>query len=588
MKLPFSILPLSIMPAPQYLLLICGILLLMAAGLFIWLQYQRGAFSFTRNGKKAALGQALQIFSGFCHLHALYAAQKLQHYTFKKGNEFDATTMLQNSNHELAAINTENYFKQYASLLNCRFAPRITSVLVDLLHRLRETNDSMNDLMRDFPTAYDAATRSFYSNLYDLTHLYDELKEYVRGKNLNKPSIEWLQGFFSIFEAWSRNGANKEMEVLQRDIVIKVIELNNQHAGNAFSSKTNEKALRCQFAYDKLTELDHSLYRKLQGYTNGYRHAARITQMTGQNMLPITCGKPISSAPVAIPGYPYGNRQRIMISAGYVLMAVAFFTGGLYAGWKMYHHHNRVQQAAMLPLSDSSATRSVSLSASNSYAGAADHFPFPDSTSAIYGLDVSRYQGDLLQDILHFDTLHFVIVKATEGSTLTDPDFANNWQRLQQLKVIRGAYHFYKAKDDPVQQAQHFLKTVGPLMEHDIPLIIDIEAESIADAAPLPDLTVHFFSMLQLIEKQTGRRPVIYTNLDFANEFLRQQLFADYPLWLAEYSGAAAPVLPHAWKAMGQTFWQKNDSLTIHSHKTDLDVFNGNGAQFKAFLRKQQ
>lgn len=575
---------LSILHGP-YLLWLCIVLFVLAICLFGWLQYKRGAFAFTRNGKKAVLGRDLQIFSSFCHLHALYAAQKLQHYTFKKGNEFDAGILLQNSKNELQAIHTENYFKQYAALVSSPCAARITSVLVDLLHRLRENSDAMNERMKDFPTRYDAATKTFYSNLYDLTQLYDELKEYVRGKNLNKPSIEWLHGFFAIFEGWSRSGGIKEMEVLQRDIVIKVIELNSQHAGNAFSSKTNEKALRCQFAYDKVTELDHSLYRKLQSYTAIYRHAARITQLIGRNMLPFINARFISSTPATIPVNNNGRKQRMMISAGCLLIIAACFTAGLYTGYRLFHQQSRIPAAANIN-EDPSRSTSTTVRLPATSAGATDHFPLPDSVQTVYGLDISRYQGDLLQDIHRLDTVHFVIVKATEGSTLIDPDFTTNWQRLQQLKLIRGAYHFYKAKDDPVQQGKHFLQTVGNLTEHDIPMVVDIEAESIADVSPLPDLSQHLSALLQYLSQQTGRRPIIYTNLDFANEFLRQEMFADYPLWLAEYSRQSSPLLPQAWKTTGQTFWQKNDSLTIHSHKTDFDVFNGNAAAFKAFLKK--
>jgi lysozyme len=182
------------------------------------------------------------------------------------------------------------------------------------------------------------------------------------------------------------------------------------------------------------------------------------------------------------------------------------------------------------------------------------------------------------------DTMHFVICKATQGTTLVDVDFNYNWQRLQQLKLVRGAYHFFMEKDDPVQQARHFLKTVGALSGKDIPLIIDIEEGSITGAVNKKQLQNDLLTCLQYLHTHSGKKPVIYTDLSFANTYLKQSAFAVYPLWLAEYSRRPAPVLPQTWKEKGIVFWQKNDTLTINSHKTDFDVFIGNGAAFLEFL----
>jgi GH25 family lysozyme M1 (1,4-beta-N-acetylmuramidase) len=140
------------------------------------------------------------------------------------------------------------------------------------------------------------------------------------------------------------------------------------------------------------------------------------------------------------------------------------------------------------------------------------------------------------------------------------------------------------AKDDPVQQARHFLKTVGTLSGKDIPLIIDIEEGSITHAVNKKQLQNDLLICLQYLHTHSGKKPVIYTDLSFANTWLQQSAFAAYPLWLAEYSRHPAPVLPQTWKDKGIVFWQKNDTLTINSRKTDFDIFVGNGAAFLEFL----
>ena len=79
----------------------------------------------------------------------------------------------------------------------------------------------------------------------------------------------------------------------------------------------------------------------------------------------------------------------------------------------------------------------------------------------VYGIDISKYQGDEV-DLLNKkkDSLSFIICKATEGITYTDPKFHQNWQLISAKKFIKGAYHFYRCQDDPIKQAAHYLNTI--------------------------------------------------------------------------------------------------------------------------------
>ena len=64
----------------------------------------------------------------------------------------------------------------------------------------------------------------------------------------------------------------------------------------------------------------------------------------------------------------------------------------------------------------------------------------------IYGIDISMYQGKEVGEIhKKNDSLGFIICKATEGITYTDPDFSYNWKNIKEKSFIRGAYHFYRS-----------------------------------------------------------------------------------------------------------------------------------------------
>lgn len=194
----------------------------------------------------------------------------------------------------------------------------------------------------------------------------------------------------------------------------------------------------------------------------------------------------------------------------------------------------------------------------------------------VYGIDVSKYQGNLVDDIDSLNDLSFIICKATEGATYKDPDFTNNWKMIKEKKLKRGAYHFYHTDDDPLTQAKIFVETIGILSPTDIAPIIDIEQGSISGEVNAAKLHADLIVFLNYVQTATKRKPMIYTGLAFANSYLVNPAFANYHLWIAEYSGRSEPILPVTWKKKGYKIWQKSESYRIDSKTTDFDILNGN------------
>lgn len=201
-----------------------------------------------------------------------------------------------------------------------------------------------------------------------------------------------------------------------------------------------------------------------------------------------------------------------------------------------------------------------------------------DSDSAVlYGLDLSKWNGNIAELIQRKDSIAFMICRATIGLTDTDHNFNMNWNAIQQKNCLLGAYHFYYAKDDPIQQADHFYNTVNALGQTDLPLIVDIEQKSLAtDAGTDVDaLQENLLKFLRRLELKHGKVPMIYTDEAFANEYLDNTEFAKYPLWLAEYTDAPKPEIPGVWETAGYRVWQKKDNYHIDMHTADFDVFYG-------------
>ena len=193
-----------------------------------------------------------------------------------------------------------------------------------------------------------------------------------------------------------------------------------------------------------------------------------------------------------------------------------------------------------------------------------------------YGIDISKWSGDLLNEGSLPNDLNFIIVKATQGLSYIDPMFAKNWQKVPELNLTRGAYHFYVAGVDPIKQAKHFWKQISDLKINDIAPIVDIESDSLKPSERLIDsvnIQVELLIFLDQLEKLSQRKPIVYSSLSFANKHITHKSFSNYALWIADYTDRPTPRLPNAWINSDYTIWQKSNSYSIGSKKIDFDVY---------------
>ncbi|MGR5284867.1 glycoside hydrolase family 25 protein [Vibrio maritimus] len=203
-------------------------------------------------------------------------------------------------------------------------------------------------------------------------------------------------------------------------------------------------------------------------------------------------------------------------------------------------------------------------------------------TGFIKGMDVSHYQGQITWPTIDNSDIHFAIAKATGGMTYIDPEFKVNWNGMKEQSLIRGAYHFYYPQDDPVKQANNYLNVLGTLQPTDLPPIVDVEVTGNQQ----PDAIVTgLLKWLVTVEQATKRRPMIYSDLDFAKQYLSDPRLSDYPLWVADYSNAIQG-LPTPWQSTGWTLWQYSQTGEVDGIEgnVDLDRFKGTKKALKEFI----
>ncbi|MFD6289541.1 lysozyme [Streptomyces sp. NPDC060205] len=205
------------------------------------------------------------------------------------------------------------------------------------------------------------------------------------------------------------------------------------------------------------------------------------------------------------------------------------------------------------------------------------------------GHDVSSHQKNVNWSSAKSKGAKFVYVKATESHTYRNPYFAQQYDGARDAGIIRGAYHFaLPQKSSGTKQAAYFLRNGGGWRADGwtLPPALDIEYNPYDKKKKCYGLSksgmvgwIRAFS--NEVKRQTGRRPVIYTNYTWWKTCTgNSAAFAsNHPLWLARYS-ASAGSLPAGWNFW--TFWQYDNKGGLPG---DQNLFNGSLSQLKTFAR---
>lgn len=469
---------------------------------------------------------------------------------------------------------------------------KTASVLMALRDRVSFQQLSVPCLLQGFDKEYTAQIEIYYNNISNLAAMYDVLQENISRKVINKGNDpDWAKRFLEIFRQWQQQGSNKDIDTCYHEIIEPIALLQQLYRDIPFILQAGEIIIRCQTAYQRISQLLDTLQMQLNSFAWQHRLACRIINVVLKKAdvktVSLTITTPVKR--ISIRGFWQLRKKlscltqfetRILqMRAIRIVLSVAVCLLVCSLTWITASHWHK-------PTGDALSYPEYLLSPDSSRLAS---MTIPDAvsdTDYLYGIDISRYQGKLMEEIDNLDTLHFAICKATEGIHYTDPDFMMNWQFIRRRGLFRGAYHFYHNSEDPVLQGSHFVSVVPPADSLDLPLVVDVEEGSLTGKTELLSFNKDLLRLLQYIEHQTGKKPMLYTNLSFANQYLTLPEFGDYPLWLAEYSGMRTPQLPELWKERNYVIWQRGDNYRIDSKRMDFDVFNGNRDELLAFIRR--
>lgn len=189
----------------------------------------------------------------------------------------------------------------------------------------------------------------------------------------------------------------------------------------------------------------------------------------------------------------------------------------------------------------------------------------------IWGVDVSDHQGRIDWRAAAQSNVSFAFIKATEGSTYVDPDFAPDLAQARSAGLLVGAYHFFTLCSPGASQAANFLK-IAPPGSTALPPAVDLELSGNCSARPsLSEVRSQLSDFVKLVAEATSQPVIFYVGASFEQRYPLQDIESDL-LW--KRSILVRPSGPWA-------IWQVDGFAHIEgiTGPVDLDIMKRNVGQ---------
>jgi GH25 family lysozyme M1 (1,4-beta-N-acetylmuramidase) len=197
------------------------------------------------------------------------------------------------------------------------------------------------------------------------------------------------------------------------------------------------------------------------------------------------------------------------------------------------------------------------------------------------GADVSKYEGTVDWAKANAAGLSFSIARVSDGIHTHDATFAPNWSGMKAQGMVRGVYQFFRASQDPIQQADYVVQQVVSIGPGDLPPFNDFET---LDGVSVSQNVTNLKAWCDEIKAQLGITPAIYSSRRVWAMINNATGFNSEDLWVANW-GVSSPAMPPEWKDW--TFWQYTDSATVNgitgSPGVDGDEFHGTVDDLRAY-----
>ena len=193
-----------------------------------------------------------------------------------------------------------------------------------------------------------------------------------------------------------------------------------------------------------------------------------------------------------------------------------------------------------------------------------------DTDEVFSGIDVSVYQGDIDFEQVKNSGIEVVYIRAGYGFSVTDPKFEENYTNATKAGLKCGAYYCVTERntEQAYLQATRFAELISGKTFAARPAMDFEEFGSLGKNG----INIVGLAFMQKLRELTGIVPILYTDAYNASETWDWN-FAQFPLWVADYSAEEPYVTSNIWQSYAGFQYSDRGEIPGIYGNVDLDRF---------------
>ena len=204
----------------------------------------------------------------------------------------------------------------------------------------------------------------------------------------------------------------------------------------------------------------------------------------------------------------------------------------------------------------------------------------PDRVPVAYGIDVSRWQGEVDFAAVKASGVDFVLLR-TGYWDVKDVNFDTYYENARGAGLDIGVYlySYSESVEDAAYEAECLLSWIkGKTLEYPVYYDIEDECQSQLTGAERTALCLSFARVIA----EAGYLPGVYANETWFNKYLVRDSIAHLPLWIAKWTDDGAPS-PDPGEPYGM--WQYTARGTVDGVTNSVDR-NVSYVDYPAYIRE--
>ena len=183
----------------------------------------------------------------------------------------------------------------------------------------------------------------------------------------------------------------------------------------------------------------------------------------------------------------------------------------------------------------------------------------------VRGAAIDQSLGKINWEIMSQQTISFVYVRATKGTSFVDEQYEQNRKNARKQDLLVGCWHEFDFRTDGQKQAEHFIEECGDMHGMLRPMVkltkYGIYNLKMKDAEAVRDNLAAF---LDTLEDYYGRKPVIMCDAACYKKYV-QPYFSKYTLWTIDHFGKP--------DEEGWAMWEFNPRVRTEGYENSKEYF---------------